>query len=70
MKIIPKNVVAVRIPCVHGYGRQVLSALGAECRKCKKKRLRAGLKHRHRLMLAENADLWRKVYGAGGSARR
>ena len=34
-----------REKCIGNCGRMVLSALGSECRKCKKARLRAGLKN-------------------------
>lgn len=33
-----------RIPCMHGCGRLVIRNLTAECRKCRRKRLHAGLK--------------------------
>ena len=34
----------LRKPCIGNCGREVLVKLGAECRKCRKKRLHAGLK--------------------------
>lgn len=35
--------------CIGGCGRSVLSKLGAECRKCRRQRIHAGLKNVRKL---------------------
>ena len=44
-KTMPKN---FRAPCIGGCGREVVPTLSAECRKCRRARLRAGQKRIHR----------------------
>jgi hypothetical protein len=39
----------IRQECMGKCGREVLIVLGAECRKCRRKRQRAGLKRIHKV---------------------
>ena len=48
----------MRQTCIGNCGRMVLPTLGAECRKCRKKRLHAGLK---RIKKLERANKSRKL---------
>ena len=46
----------LRKPCIGNCGRDVLVALGAECRKCRKKRIHAGLKRIKKIEKAQKAE--------------
>lgn len=54
-----------RIPCMHGCGRMVLKKLGAECRKCRRKRVHAGLKLIKRHEKDARAEEWREARANG-----
>lgn len=57
---------SIRQPCIGGCGREVPKRLGGECRKCRRKRIHAGLKRVLRVKRSQRADSFglRRTKGA------
>lgn len=54
-QVTPVQKFGVRVLCEGGCGTWVLPRLGIECRKCRRKRIHAGLKKIKKLEKAEKA---------------
>jgi hypothetical protein len=55
--------VELRKPCIGKCGRLVMVKLGAECRKCRRRRKHAGLKRIMKLQKAKKAEGRGSGYG-------